>query len=378
MKSILLTTTALVMLAGAAAAEVTFSGDFTLGFNDDNDSDDTVVIGDNDGFYWEGDLNVVGSMALDNGVTAGASFEFDIADETNGQIVVSDSVVLSLTTDDAGLFLGDTAFAAETQWTAAGDMEADGFSEQDGENVLRGDLTFGGVDMSISMALTNADGDRVSVDTEEDYDQLSFGASGDLGQFSFAVAYQEESQFAPYFSAANGDFNDSEIFGVSVGTTFAGATVRLAYASNETLDETSTGIQVSYPFGPITGTVYYVSEDDGSDEDNYGVTVAYADGPITVTLDYDYDQGVNKVGLDGAYDLGNGLTVLAGVYDESDSALGANDGTDFYVAGVYDLGGGAELLVSYADAEVAGNIADDEIGAPDYQVGTTVELSFSF
>ncbi|WP_400084183.1 porin [Yoonia sp. R78084] len=388
MKSILLTTTAIVAFAGAAVADghagVSFSGDFTLGFNDDNDDVDSASatsagkIGDNDGFYWEGDLNVTGTAALDNGVTASASWEFDITDEDNGQPISSDGVLLSLTTDNAGLYLGDTSFAAETQWKSAGDMEADGFSEADGENVLRGDVSVAGIDASISLALGNADGGLVAEDTTEDYDQLSFGASGDLGMFSFAVAYQEESEFAPYFSAENGDFNDSEIFGISAGVSVAGADITVAYASDETLDENSTGIQVSYPFGPITGTVYYVAEDDGSDEDNYGATVAYADGPIAVTLDYDYDQGVNKVGLDGTYDLGNGFTIGAGMYDQSDDATDANNGTDFYVAGMYDLGGGAELLVTYADAETAGAIADDEVGGPDYQVGTTVEVSFSF
>ncbi|PXW72127.1 porin-like protein [Loktanella sp. PT4BL] len=387
MKSILLTTTAIVAFAGAAVADghagVTFSGDFTLGFNDDNDDADagatsfpTDVIGDNDGFYWEGDLNVTGTAALDNGVTASASWEFDIVDESNGQPIVSDGVLLSLTTDNAGLYLGDTSFAAETQWSAAGDMEADGFSEADGENVLRGDVSVAGIDASISLALGNADGGLVNEDTDEDYAQMSFGASGDLGMLSFAVAYQEENDgpAAGYF-AGNGDFNDSEIFGISVGAAVAGANFKVAYASNETADENSTGIQVSYPFGPVTGTVYYVSEDDGSDEDNYGATVAYADGPIAVTLDYDYDQGVNKLGLDGTYDLGNGFTIGAGMYDESE---GTGDGTDYYVAGMYDLGGGAELLVTYADAETAGALGDDEVGGPDYQVGTTVEVSFSF
>jgi hypothetical protein len=387
MKSILLTTTAIVAFAGAAFADghagVAFSGDFTLGFNDDNDDDDAVVIGDNDGFYWEGDLNVTGTAALDNGVTAAASWEFDIADETNGQVVSSDGVLLSLTTDSAGLYLGDTAFAAETQWKSAGDMEADGFSEADGENVLHGDVMMAGIDASISLALTNADGDRVSVDTDEDYDQLSFGASGDLGMFSFAVAYQDESEFAPYFSAANGDFTDNEIWGLSAGVSVGGADITLAHAAKSGIggadDESSTGIQVAYPFGPVTATVYYVSEDDNdNDDDNYGVTVAYADGPIAVTLDYDNDQGVNKVGLDGSYDVGNGLTLLAGMYDQSEDDTDANNGTDYYVAGSYDLGGGAELLISYAEADTAGSIADDEVGGPDYQAGTTVEVSFSF
>ncbi|MEJ8562411.1 porin [Yoonia sp. GPGPB17] len=214
--------------------------------------------------------------------------------------------------------------------------------------------------------------------------------------FNFAVAYQEENEFPGYFTndddvgppitGDNGDFTDNEIFGISAGVSVAGADITLAYAQKTGLgaddDESSTGIQVAYPFGGgITGTVYYVSEDDNdNDEDNYGVTVAYAPdgGPFAVTLDYDYDQGVNKVALDGSYDVGNGFTVLAGVFDESDNTAAADDGTDFYVAGTYDLGGGAELLVSYAEAEVPGTIDDDEVGDPEYQVGTTVEVSFSF
>ncbi len=389
MKSILLTTTAIVAFAGAAVADghtgVGFSGSATLGYNDD-------AIGDNDGFYWDGNVAVSMSAALDNGVTASAVFDFDFVEinddagstDTLGQILDAGGFVLSLETETAGLFFGDTEFAAVTQWKSAGDMEADGFSEADGEVVLRGDVMVAGVDASVSYALANNAGFQVGDDTDEDFAQLSLGASGDLGMFSFAIAYQEENEFPGYFDADgagqgdNGDFNDNEIFGISAGTSFSGADITLAYASDQTADESSIGVQVAYPFGPVTATVYYVAEDDGSDEDNYGATVAYSDGPIAVTLDYDYDQGTNKVGLDGSYDTGLGLTILAGMFDQSDSATATDDGTDYYVAGVYDLGGGAELLVSYADAETGDAIGDDEVGGPDYQVGTTVAVSFSF
>ncbi|MBE0414335.1 porin, partial [Yoonia sp.] len=111
---------------------------------------------------------------------------------------------------------------------------------------------------------------------------------------------------------------------------------------------------------------------------NWGIKVAYADGPIKAALDYQDDQGVIKVALDASYDVGNGLTLLAGMYDQSDSNDARFDGTDYYVAATYDLGGGAELLVSYADAETGDAIDDDEVGGPDYQVGTTVAVTFSF
>ncbi|MBE0413905.1 MAG: hypothetical protein IBX59_09780, partial [Yoonia sp.] len=73
MKSILLTTTAIVAFAGAAVADghtgVSFSGSVELGYNDDSDNDvrpiDGGAIGDYDGFYWEGNLAVSMTTALD-------------------------------------------------------------------------------------------------------------------------------------------------------------------------------------------------------------------------------------------------------------------------------------------------------------------------
>jgi hypothetical protein len=263
-------------------------------------------------------------------------------------------------------------------------MEADGFSEADGETVLRGDFEVAMVSASISYAVTDAAGDGANT-LYDDVDQLSIGAAADFGQFTVVVAYQEESDsFAgldttPLVADANeydpaeenGDFTTSEIFGLSVGATFAGADITVAYASNETANTNSTGVKVSYPFGDaITATAYYVSEDDGSNDDNYGVNVAYSSGAIAVTVDYQSDQTVDKWGLEGSYDLGNGMTVLAGVLNE-------NEGDeDFYIAGTYDLGGGADLLFSYGLDD--DNDQEDEIGANEYQTGATVEVNFTF
>ena len=384
MKSILLTTTAIVAFAGAAVADghtgVSFGGNAMLGFND-NDVDGE------DGFYYDLNMNVALTSALDNGVTAAANFNIEIDDEgaqgdqltgNNDYVLASSSYVLSLTTDTAGLYFGDVAFAAETQWSGAGDMEADAFSEADGEVAIRGDLTFGGVAASVSYAIANAAGASVADNTDEVVDQLSLGASGDLGMFSFAVAYQAEADNVGPFSGANGDFTDNEVFGVSAGTSVGGADVKVAYAqwngiapSTEKL--TSLGVQVALPVGPVTATVYYVSEDnEASDaDDNYGLTVAYAEGPIAVTAKARSEQDRNEWNLEGSYDVGNGLTLLAGALNENEG-----DDADYYVGGTYDLGGGAEVLAVFAE-DKDGDQAD-EIGAGEYMPGTTVEVSFSF
>jgi outer membrane protein OmpU len=303
-------------------------------------------------------------------VTAGAEFNFDFTDGNLGQALEAGGYVLSLTTENAGLFFGDTSFAAETHWATAGSMVADNFSEADGETVLRGDVTFGGVDASISYVIADANGD-LSGDAGDDLDQLSLGATADLGNFTLNLAYQDASVAAGSYDPAveNGDFNSDEVFGVSASTTFAGATVRVAYADNSVTN--STGVSLSYPVGPVNLSTYYVLEDAG--DDSYGVRAVYADGPISLTANYEDRAGAPRYNLEGAYDLGNGLVARAGYLDRD-----AWTGAAYYVSGAYNLGGGASLLVSYAAADDAGFAADDEVGAPEYQIGTTVELTFTF
>ena len=257
MKRILLASASIVAFAGAAAAEITFSGEATLGYNDtDNRGNDPVTglanltatdyVDDAVGFYWDASIDVTMSQALDNGLTAAASFGLNVVEDNLGESVSSSDYVLSLTSDTAGLYFGNTEFAAVTHWTSAGDMEADGFSEEDGETVLRGDITFGGVSSSVSYIV---DG--------ENLEQLSLGADATFGTISVAFGYQESTDFT------NGNINPSEVIGVSVGTTFGGADVRLAYAQDD-IQETI-AVKVSYPFGPVTVGASYAVESVADD-----------------------------------------------------------------------------------------------------------------
>ncbi len=362
MKSILLTSTALVAFAGAAAAgghtsiSTALSG--TLGFND------TVAATDDneDGFYWEGNLKTTATAELDNGLTAGAYFEITVAgddgdaNDDGGQDLASSDFVLSLTSETASLFFGDTGTAADKHWTGAGNMEQDGFTSGTDSAVLRGDVMFGSVDASVSTIIDDA--------TNETH-QLSFGAGASFGMVDVSVAYQEESTAG---RDGSDDFNEAEILGVSATGTFAGATVTVAYADNSTAGESSTGVALSYPIGPVTLKASYVDESNG--DANIEVGATYADGPITVTAEYEDNAGSEDITLDASYDLGNGLTITAGAVNEDEVDF------DFYIAADYDLGGGASVMFSYA-MDDNGDQAD-EIGSGDYQEGATIEVSFAF
>ncbi len=361
MKRILLASASIVAFAGAAAAEVSFGGEATLGYNDT----DTISDADDDmGFYWDLQLATTLSQELDNGLTAAATFEFDVADNDLGMELEADSYVLSLTSETAGLFFGDTGMAADRHFVNAGDMAHDNFSETDGERVIRGDFMAYGVDASVSYLVDDVTDDAAAGEGDT-LDQLSIGAAAEFGMFSMTAGYQEEEN--DYTGIVGDDLNTDEIAAVSASAAFAGADITLAYARNMTDEEDSTGIEVAYPLGPVTVGAYYVVE-SGDNDDTYEVSLDYVSGPITVATYYQHEQaGFDDWAIEGQYDIGNGMIVLAGVADAGD---------DYYVAGTMELGGGAQLLASYADD--SDDDSEDEVGDPEYQDGATVEISFEF
>ena len=367
MKSILLTTTALVAFAGAAAADahsgVSFSGDATLGYN----TNDTTG---NDGFYWDAGVDVTMSAALDNGVTASATFGLNVVEDNLGEDVFSSDYVLSLSTDMASMSFGDVDPVADANWGGVSGSHLS-FNDQDAhfdvvgnDAMLVGEATVAGITAALSYG--------VNLDTtEEALEGLQVYASSDFGLATVEVAYQEGID----------SIGTEAMYGVGASASVAGADIGVAYLAMD--EESSIGIDVAYPVGPVTVGGYYSMNDGADVEDAFGVSVDYADGPIAVTAFYDVDGNLESLddtddstefGVEGSYDTGLGATVYAGFIS---TTVGDADATSVsYVAGTYDLGGGAELLVSYGIDE--DNTAGDEIGDPEYQKGLTAEVSFSF
>jgi predicted porin len=337
------------------------------------------------------------SRGLYNGLRAGVTFSIDLASDENenlplGNTLDSSGFVLFLESEDAGIYFGDTSFAAQRYWTDADvdEMAADGFSEQDNEVVLRGDvIDYGGVNASLSYVVADGNGNR----PDGDVDQLSLGASFEWGGYTFGVAYQADSDAVPVveddpatpddeatpgnvYAERNNDFNTDEIFGIGLLANIAGFDGGIAYANNMTDNETSLGILVNYPVGPIGIRAYYVMEDgtreneDGDivdQEDAWGLGLTYEDGPISVEAIYKETNGEVDSKLEGAYEIGNGMKLWGGV---------VSGGKDYYLAATQDLGGGAQLLVSWGEDE--NNSEENEIGNPAIQAGATVEVTLAF
>lgn len=407
MKSILLTSTALVAFAGAAAADghtgVSFGGDAEIGYNDDFD----------DGFFWSFGLSVNGAMDLDNGLRATISGDVELVNDAetddqgtedpaddivinangssafDGNDVQIDDLVIGLESDTASLKFGDTAPAADSLYSSAvTNIDADGFNDEDDieneDGVLIGTATFGVTTVGVSYGVVTS-----NEAPDDDLTGLQLGANTTIGSVNLSFGYQEEISGLPGQVGGVDTPNTPEVYALSASTTFSGLDLGVSFAESSGKTDagddaslTSIGVQAAYTFDAITATVFYVSNDlsgiDGDWDDNYGIALDYASGPLTVGVLY-HDGEDEDLQLNVSYDVNDQLTVFGGYREEGENGADVEEGTYSYIGADYDLGGGANLRVSYADADDETTTALDELGKnEDVKVGTTIAMSFSF
>jgi hypothetical protein len=369
------------MVAGIAAADVSVSGSFKLGFNDTDSNDGftgtkpelakisadgksivAAVAGvnyvaatthdNNYGVYNDAGITFAMSSTLDNGMAASITADMNGNDTTNN---VADAYTLSLSSDALTVAFGSVEYSARSNWASAGDMASDGWFNQNdaGGNVLKADASVGGLAISASAQVTT--GAKASPNP------VSISVGGSLGGASYVIA------------------SEGSMMGVSTTSSLGGSTVTVAYSTAPTVTnaagakhasqtDTSTGIKIAYPAGAITTTASYSVETSGAAAhaaaaDSWNVSAAYSAGGTSVTFSTD-ESSANK--LEGSTTMG-AATVSAGLADDFD---------DMYLAVSQSLGGGASIMASYAVD--GGTDAKDEVGAGDWQEGLTVELKFAF
>jgi hypothetical protein len=392
MKRILLTTTALTMTAGIAAAEVSVTGDFRLGFNDTDSnsavvgtaavapviavnaitgartvttagtaaSSDYVAASTTDnklGIYNDAGVTFALSSTLDNGMTAGVTLDMSGDDGAQAQ----DSYTFNLANDATSVVFGSTEYSSRDNWTSAGDMATDGWANQnsDDRNVLKATTSVGGLKISASTSVA-------ANSTTASSEPVSLTIGGALGGASYVIV------------------SEGAKMGIAATTAVGGATLTTAYSTSEafvgavesaTLMNTSTGVKIAYPMGAITTTASYVMESvattaDTTGGDSWDISAVWTSGDTSVTFKTDEDS---KNSVEGSTKLG-AATVAAGMSDYLE---------DMYLSVTNPLGGGASIMASYAidgDDGVAGGSSDavDEVGGPDLQEGLTIELKFAF
>ena len=335
MKRILLTSTALTMIAGIASADVSVAGSFKLGFNDTS-----ATTGDNNyGVYNDAGITFAMSSTMDSGMTASVTADMNGGAPGDTKNNSADAYTLALASDGLNVTFGSTEYSAKANFKAAGDMATDTWSNQNdsGGNVLRADVTLGGLAVSASALVTAG--------AQASPNAVSISVGGSLGGATYVIA------------------NEGSVMGISVATAMGGSTITSAYSTDGT--DTSTGVKVAYPMGAITTTASYVMESATATGDAWNVAAVYAAGGSTVTFKTD-EATQNSV--EGTMTMG-AATVSAGLADNLE---------DMYLAVSNPLGGGATIMASYAIDGTGSGDAKDEVGAGDWQEGLTVELSFKF
>lgn len=347
MKHVLLATTALVAFAGAAAAEITVTGESRIGLRYDSDQPYTCAIDADDdpttpdvivADGCERDTwNVVNRIRAwinmagetDSGLSFGAELQVDTADSAgDGFGSFGDDNSVWISGAYGRLEAGDVNAAIES---AVGDLPEIGLTELENWNEMSystTDATNVGIDV-------DGDGDD---DIFEDYssdatllysyqfgdaslyasftdsffdnsavrkgDAWSLGAGYTLGNYTFGIGYEDAEYFVLPFDADEVIRDvDAKTWGISGGTSWQGITFKAIYLSSDIEDDLS---------------------DDQLDVKQYGIGAEYAmangiglagyyrkvefnpDGP-------DNDTDVAAYGIGASYDLGGGATLLGGI-----------------------------------------------------------------
>jgi outer membrane protein OmpU len=308
MKNILLTTTALAMTAGVAAAEVSFSGSAGAGVSSNDGAQTGSAYNNNDTNVWSGiDLNVSASVTTDGGMT------ISVGDDFGGGALAD----------------WDDDYRIEAQTS---------------------DLDTPGVTIATGTTTITLDNQAID-DLYDDTQNGDIGVATSVAGMSIGLTLDTSAtaQVAATTAIANA-------LGTATGTTGAAATA-IQYANP------SFSYQISMPMAGFTLTAVGTDADDSGESANK-ITAAYAMGDMTLTVSTD-DNGVldsiNKLGV--ATTVGSAsLSISADDNDDWDFSVGYTEGsvtmnvaTDEASAWetkvMVDLGGGAAFRVSGTDAD---------------------------
>ncbi|WP_126975130.1 porin [Frigidibacter oleivorans] len=373
MKKLLLASTALVGLAGAAAAEVVIEGSAEMGVT-------TIDYGAGDSlkFHNSYNINFVMTGETDTGLSFGATYRLDAdANSEENQNPVGDNGTVWISGAFGKLTLGDTDGALDWAMT----------------------------EPAMGTAITDEGTTHIGYDGNSDgfYDDQVLRYEYAFGDFGFAFSAEQDDT-----EDADGDVDDA-VFGLGMkyATEFSGVELGFGFGY-----QTGEGGRTYTVLSDLIATAGGVSTVAGSadelvasDFDKYGLSVKAAmDNGFSLVLNYSMtefddvtaDYGVAVVDFDGAdvehYGIGigyeMGALLLHANYGQYNFDIGSVSGsTPAAPAGVdldgdfedsydsyglivnYDLGGGAILAAGYAS-----DVSVEDGDQDQYSIG----LSLSF
>jgi outer membrane protein OmpU len=291
MKKVFLTTTALVMTAGVAAAEVSFSGTGQVSYG--------AVGGADMALNTHLDVNVAVSGAADNGVTFATTFGYDAGSQAD----YNDDFTIDA--DEGGVW---SAAAPEVAigmngWTIT--AQNAGIADRYDGDVDSGDIgidgSIGGITLGVTTGTAN-------------------GAS------SFSVGYSAGDMTVSLNSTTDDNgatAGEDAAMSMSIGYTIGDATITAA-TDNEGAAETTNSVGISYAMGALT-VGYTLAGDNGANMgDDYDLSIGYTAGALSASFATNEE---NRTRMIAEYDLGGATAFFS-------SQQGGAAGTDLQVMGV--------------------------------------------
>jgi outer membrane protein OmpU len=306
MKKVLLATSALVMFAGAASAEITLSGSARMGIVhvDPNNGEEAAT-------QFSSRIRIVftASGETDGGLAFGASVRNDqsgVGGTANGDSTVFISGAFGKLT------MGDVSGAADA---LVGQVSGVGYGPNDDTQEIKfigtvktavyyeystGALTFG-----VGVGQNDADAELLGFPIP-DAQTYNVGVKYAAGDYSAALAWET--------LESGGDSIDMISLGGSA--TFGDFTVKARISDTDISGlDMAYALSVDYVMGPTTLTAFY------TDYGNSSVLLnPYDLGPGGFDLGVS-DPDVTHIGLGAAYDLGGGATLAGGVTRQNNSVF---------------------------------------------------------
>ncbi len=280
MKKLLIASTALVMVAGAAAAEVKVTGDarFGLSYSEANTVNDITAE-----YRVRAKFNMSGKT--DAGLGFGASFVLNGSSVNSTKTFADDTFLpadANLDPDELSYFSDNTSDAMVWVSGTWGTVSV-------GEGVDTGDDSVGigladigykgiGVDDTAEalFANTNANlnytGTFGNVTVALSYDLPTSGNIAGSDDWAIGVGYK-----AGNYKVALGYASD-ETLTVFGGATFGAASVNALYSTNDASGADAWGFDASYKLNSATVITVAYADDNGLTDADYGVGVAYTLG----------------------------------------------------------------------------------------------------
>lgn len=327
MKKILLATAAVALTAGAASADVTFSGYGRAGikYTKPKGGSATTVMTSRFRFVF------TATKTTDSGLQMGVKMRMQSDAGTNQTGVVGG---VPTTVVGSGNFVTD----AGQMWLQQGGLKVE-FNNVDGpiENMP------GLYDPSVGLTGIGYGGMVTN-----------FTDAGGTHSFDWLGAYQGYSTAGTYGNAA----------GVQVNYTMGGLTAMVARGGLTGNNNTSTQGVVAYNFGQFTAALGYSSGSwNGSQSQRTIGTVTGKVGPVNLTLGVARNAsitsgvknpGITKYALNAAYTMG-AITMNAYYAHQSGNIAGVSNA--YGIGGAYDIGG-ASLKAGVAKDPSGSTVAD--------------------